>query len=283
MIRIRKIAFVGGDKRQLYMKRYFDSLGFETHAFAANGINFIDENFIENTDAVIFPLPFEDKNGYIFSNTDAKYKIKEIINIISENSSVFAGMISPRIECLFNENRLKVYDYFKREEIAIKNAVPTVQGILKTIFDNIDYTLFSSKCAVFGYGKIGKIVAETLHTLGAEVTVFARKESDIALAETKQLKSCRISEKSSVINSFDIIINTVPAMMIDENILKKLKKNVLIIDVASAPYGVDYEQAKKLGINALLCPSLPGRTAPVNAGIILAEGVLNIMKEENYV
>ena len=279
---IKNISFIGGDKRQIYMQSFFENLGYKTEAFAANGNERINKSIISNSDAVIFPLPVTDKSGNISSNSEIKYKITDIAGLITEKTIVFGGMLSEKNKQLFSEKRIKVYDYFAREDVAIRNAVPTVQGILKTIFNNIDYTLFSSKCAVFGFGRIGKAIADALFALGADVTVFVRKESDVALIGAKRLNACKISEKDNIISAFDIIINTVPAMMIDKSTLLKVSKNVLIIDVASAPYGVDFAEAEKEGIKAMLCPSLPGKTAPVSAGKILARGILNIMKEEGY-
>lgn len=278
MKRIKSISFIGGDKRMIYMRQCFDFLGYQTFALT----NLIDESIIKNSDAVIFPLPISDKEGNITSNSEIKYKISDIAGMISNESIAFGGMISEKTKQIFSENGIKIFDYFKRDEVVIKNVIPTVQGILKTIFNNIDYTLFSSKCAVFGYGRVGKITAETLASLGADVTVFARKKSDLALAEAKRHKAVNMLEKANVISEFQIIINTVPSLIIGKEMLSKAKKNVLIIDIASAPYGVDFDEAKRLKINALLCPSLPGKTAPVTAGKILSEGVLNIMKEEGY-
>lgn len=258
------------------MKDYFDELGFNTCIASEAEKNIINPK----SDAVIFPLPIIDKSGNI---SGTEHKPDKYFELFSENTIAFGGMISQNIIQHFREKNIKIYDYFSREEVAVKNVVPTVQGILKTILSNIEYTLSGSRCAVLGYGKVGKMTADTLATLGAEVTVLARKKSDIALAETRHHNAIQISEKNDYLKSFQIIINTVPSMIIDRKSLLLIDRNTLIIDIASAPYGVDFEEADRLGIKALLCPSLPGKTAPITAGRILAEGVLNIMKEVSYV
>lgn len=107
------------------------------------------------------------------------------------------------------------------------NAVPTVQGILKAIIDNTEFTINSSKCAIFGYGRIGSLTADILSSIGAKVTVCARKYSDLAKATSKGLDSCFIKDFSSIADEFDIIVNTVPAVIINRDILVKLKKSVL--------------------------------------------------------
>ena len=73
-----------------------------------------------------------------------------------------------------------------------------------------------------------------------------------------------------------------PSVIIKREILEKIRTETLIIDVASAPYGTDFAVASELGVNAMLCSSLPGKVAPKTAGEIIADGVLNILKEEYY-
>ena len=70
--------------------------------------------------------------------------------------------------------------------------------------------------------------------------------------------------------------------MIDRKILENVKSDCLVIDVASAPFGTDFATAYELGINAIQCPSLPGKVAPKTAGRIIADGIINMMKECEY-
>jgi len=54
---------------------------------------------------------------------------------------------------------------------------------------------------------------------------------------------------------------------------------VVIIDIASAPGGVDYGAAERLGRKAILAPSLPGKVAPRSAGQMLGRLLPRIIKE----
>ena len=114
------------------------------------------------------------------------------------------------------------------------------------------------------------------------MTVCVRRPSAIALAAVNGLGGCLISDFYKSADRYDIIINTVPAQVIDRKILKNVRPDCLIIDVASAPYGTDFAAAHELGINALQCSSLPGKTAPKTAGRIIADAVINILKEREY-
>ena len=68
-------------------------------------------------------------------------------------------------------------------------------------------------------------------------------------------------------------------MLFDEYMLNKLRKDTLMIDLASKPGGVDFNIAGKLGLKVIWALSLPGKVAPVSSGEIIAGTVLNILKE----
>lgn len=286
MKKINSFIIIGGDRRQLYMADYLDSLGYKTDIYGLPETNRkcitdIRKNMTDY-DCVILPLPFTKDGKYIYSFIPVKENLDEILSSINYNQIVFAGMVSRNFEMKAEKKKVRIHDYFSREDVTVMNTVPTVQGILKVIFDNIDYTVHSSKCAVFGFGRVAKLTAETLSSLGADVTVCARKSGDIALAETKGLKGVYISDFKDFAKNYDILINTVPSLVINREILENLRKECLIIDVASSPFGTDFTTALGLGLNAVQCSSLPGKVAPKTAGKIIADGILNIIKEEYY-
>ncbi len=286
MKKIKSFLIIGGDSRQLYMADYLESLGYTVSIYGLP-----EENrkcpkdvkaLISENDAVILPLPVSKDGKFVFSLVPMKETVDDIVSCLNENHIVFGGMFNKGIETKISKKGAKFYDYFRREDVTVMNTVPTVQGILKVIIDNIDYTIHSSKCAVFGYGRVGRITADILKSLGADVTVCARKYGDTAVAACKGIEGCFISDFNRIAGEFDIIINTVPAIVINRNIIERLSKNCLIIDVASAPFGTDFAAAAEFGIKALQCSSLPGKVAPKTAGKIISDGILNILREEDY-
>lgn len=277
---------IGGDSRQIYLSEYLKKLGKNVfiYGLAEKSLKCVNDlkATIVGCDVIIFPLPVSKDNKSVFSVVTMKESLEEILNCIGEEKLVFGGMVTKGMESKLKKNGAKVFDYYKREDVTLMNTVPTVQGILKEIFENIDYTVHSSRCAVFGYGRVAKITADVLRSLGADVTVCVRKGSDISLAQINGLKGCYICDFFKFSNDFDILINTVPSLVIDRKILENVNKNCLIIDVASAPFGTDFSTAFEFGIKALQCPSLPGKVAPKTAGEIIGNGIINIMKEEGY-
>ncbi len=286
MQKSKNIIIIGGDSRQLYMADYFENAGFNVSVYGLpeKGRKCVSDikSAINQSEIIVLPLPATKDGKFITSQIPMRESIDEITACINENHFVFAGMISKGLEAKILKKTNRIFDYFKREDVTIKNTIPTAQGILKTMIDNIEYTIHSSKCAVFGYGRVARVTADILSSIGADVTVCVRKSSDIATAEIKGLSGCLISDFHTISHKFDIIINTVPSVVINRRILENVRTDCLIIDVASAPYGTDFAAAFELGLNAVQCPSLPGKVAPKTAGKIIADAIISILKEEDY-
>lgn len=159
------------------------------------------------------------------------------------------------------------------------NAVPTAEGAIEIAISETPVTIHGSKCLVLGYGKIGKILTKDLYGMGAITYAAARKYADLAMIEGHGYEPLQMSTLKGRINEFDIIFNTVPALILDDEVLSKVQKDALIIDLASKPGGVDFEAAKKYGLRVIWALSLPGKVAPITSGAIIKDTIMNIINE----
>src|SRR5699024_10494371 len=137
-------------------------------------------------------------------------------------------------------------------KIAVKNGIATAEGAIMEAIRSSDINLHHSNCLVLGYGRCAKILAQKLEGLHAFVTVAARSEDALAYAEATGHGTILLNNMKDHISSFDYIFNTIPSKILDSHILKLVNPNVTIIDIASAPGGIDYEYSKNHDINALL-------------------------------
>lgn len=161
----------------------------------------------------------------------------------------------------------------------IPNAVPTAEGAIEIAIAETPITIHGSKSLVLGYGKIGKILSKDLYALGAQTYVEARKYADLAMIEGHGYEPLPLDNLKDHIHEFDIIFNTIPALILDDEILTKVKKDALIIDLASKPGGIDFDAAKAYGLKVIWALSLPGKIAPVSSGAIIKDTIMNIIKE----
>ena len=161
----------------------------------------------------------------------------------------------------------------------IPNAVPTAEGAIEIAIAETPFTIHGSKSLVLGYGKIGKILSKDLYALGAQTYVEARKYADLAMIEGHGYEPLPLDNLKDHIHDFDIIFNTIPSLILDDEILAKVKKDALIIDLASKPGGIDFDAAKSYGLKVIWALSLPGKIAPVSSGAIIKDTIMNIIKE----
>ena len=134
--------------------------------------------------------------------------------------------------------------------------------------------LNESNVLITGYGRCAKTLLKKLEALCLNVCVTARKENDVFAAKLNGFDSFIISEMVGRIGKYNIIINTVPAMVLGREILSKLSPNTVVIDIASKPGGVDFEYCAKNRIKAIHALSLPGKYSPRSTAMFLCKLLL---------
>ncbi len=262
MMYSKSILICGGDKRQKYMYEYMVENGLDVKTFGLFYNDMEDIDNIVNFDVVILPVPVTRDGVYL--NSERVVKLDDVLGRLKKTQIVLGGMHSG------------VVDFCKLESFQMRNAVPTAEGAIQVAMENTDALISNSNCAVFGYGRIGKVLSGMLKNLGADVTVYARKERDIELACAFGCKTGNIYVPDGIEN-VDVIFNTVPETVIGGDVLCRTKKDVLIVELASKPYGTDLEGASKMGRNVIVASGLPGKVAPKTAGKILYEVIMDIL------
>lgn len=282
------ISVIGGDLRQLTLAKMLAADGFKVTVYGFK--NQLTDEKIEQTaditaaldnEIIILPVPVSfDGININTPYSDDNVSLKELTDNINPLSLVFGGRISSELADTLSQKGIKHRDYMARDELAIRNAIPTAEGAIEIAISETPITIHNSKCLVLGYGKVGKILARSLYALGAKTYVEARKYADLALIEGHGYYPLSVKEAKSRLGEFDIIFNTIPALILGEEELKRVTPDTLIIDLASKPGGVDFEIAKQLGVHVIWALSLPGRVAPLTAGIIIKDTICNMIAEE---
>lgn len=277
------VAFIGGDKRQLYAAKALLKQGYTVYLVGFDKLKHSGELHITDFDtalkkAEIFIFPVTGVRG---TAVPCNYSENEIIladNLLEQLKSkiVFCGK-SDSLQCLSSE--LRINDYLRREEFAVANALPTAEGAVQIAMEQYQGTIFGSRCLVVGYGRIGKILSRMLRALNGDVTVSARKADHFRYIQADGNKAMKTQDIDSLEN-FDIVFNTVPKLVVDKQVLAKTNSETLIIDLASLPGGVDFDTAEKLGVKAIHALSLPGKCSPKAAGEIISDTILDMIKEE---
>ncbi|MDD6735935.1 MAG: dipicolinate synthase subunit DpsA [Clostridiales bacterium] len=273
------IYVIGGDLRQITVADLLKKEGFDVYSVGLSENNF-DLCCLRNADYIVLPIPVSYDNVYINAPlSKMRISVSEVLDSISENCFVFGACISDEISSELVHRKIAFADYYKREELIIKNAIPTAEGAIEIALSEMPVTLFESRVLITGYGRVGKVLAERMAALGADVTVSARKCSDFAWINERGFRAIHTNELIESVDKFDLIVNTIPAVVLTEEVLEKVSGDTLVIDLASKPGGVDFNTAKRLGKNVIWALSIPGKSAPITSGRIIKETIMNILAE----
>ncbi len=265
-----KITIAGGDLRMITVGRLLAEDGFEC---AGSGVKTKAEllSALKNADAVIFPMPCS-KSGFLNApDLQEKISLDEVISACGEKALIIGGYIPSGYK--------NVVDYALREELLLKNAVPTAEGAVALAMQELQTTLHGSNALVVGFGRIGSYLASLLKGFGAKTTVVARSLKSRAQAAMLGVDAVGFDEFEASLSNADVVFNTVPFTVIGENELNALRYGVAVIDLASLPGGVDEVAAEKHGAKLIRALALPGKVAPETAGRIIYETVISILRE----
>jgi len=226
------------------------------------------EECLKSSNTIIGGIPLS-KDSVLVNSPYSSNLIKlEEIYQKAENKTFIAGGIPVQ----FYENKtMNNIDLLQSEELTILNAIPTAEGAIKIAIEETEKTIHESNILIFGFGRIGKILCESLKSLGANIYCVARKEADLAWIREKRYIPVTYENIEKYAENIDIIINTVPTLVVEEKTIKKLKKDSLIIDLASNPGGVDKNIAKRYKIKVITALGIPGKIAPLTAAKYIRE------------
>ena len=276
------VLILGGDKRELELYSYLKKMGAQVLliGFDAFENDTLSEPYynisksIKVSQVIITPLTGIESNGTIYAPYSRHYiNIFDaaILKSFTAGSILIAGYLDDTVKKRLKKQNLITCETREMDEISILNAVPTAEGAIQYAMEQSEITIHNSASFVLGYGRCGKVLATTLQALGAQVTVLVRRPEILAWVEVYKMKPLMLNDLPKYISKADFIFNTIPFPILTGDILCHVKKDSLIIEIASYPGGIDMEAAKRLNIHTCVLPGLPGKIAPKTAGTILCK------------
>ena len=295
-----KTAVLGGDRRQLYAVMHLAEAGAKIYTSGID-ISLLPKikqktifceaspsEALKDASVIILPFPVSadgvhvnaplDKNGEL-----GDVKLLSLLRLAKENAIFIGGKIPEHFEAKLREEGHRVYDLLSIESLETKNAYITAEAALSIAMNTLSRTVSGAKIAITGFGRISKQLARLFASLGAFVTIAARKDGDLAYAETLRYKTVKIEGDGwceSLTDGYDMIFNTVPHRIMGRDFLETIDKKTVLVELASVPGGFDLVAAHELGSNISWAPSLPGKYAPESAGELIAESIIKIINEE---
>lgn len=285
-----KIAIIGGDLRTIKLATMLANDDNEIYVYGLEKSEDLKsiknivkcetiESATNNVEIVIGPIPFS-SNGTTINTpfSDKEITVKEFMHSINAKLLI-AGGISSEVYGMANDEYVEVIDIMKREELAVLNTIATAEGTIQIAIENTNKNLHGSEVLILGFGRIGKVLARKLAGLSVKVTCAARKDEDLAWIQAYGHKAININNLGENLSKYDIIVNTVPNMILTEERLKFVDNECLLIDLASNPGGIDKKAVKDRNLKFIWALSLPGKVAPITSAEFIKDTIYNILKE----
>lgn len=306
-------AIIGGDKRQIYMAKNLLQKGYSLITYGLNisdsdltdvykskkdsgKINIFGasldclekediyadflkakslEEAIEASNVILTPIPItKDKKTILSTSNEEDLTLVNLMEYLTKDHILYGGCLTKELIDHCQSLGITYCDFMGVEEITLFNTIATAEGTIVEAIKNSNINLHGSSCLILGYGRCAKTLAEKLKPLCGSITIAARSNLALASASTSSFNVLSLTELEDHISEYQFIFNTIPAMILNKNLLEACQSDVVIIDIASNPGGVDFQAADTLGLNAQLCLGIPGKYAPKASADFLIEYLL---------
>jgi dipicolinate synthase subunit A len=282
-----KIAVIGGDKRSVLLCSLLWQDRHRVHSYGLERAELPAEipksgclqSCLYGSDCVVLPVPAE-KNGLINAPFAAQpLRTDELLSALWPGQLLIGGKLSREMCMVAAAQGQQVADIMQRRGFTVGNAALTAEGAIERLMESSPRSIWGSRILVTGWGRVAKLLALRLHALGAVVTVAARKDGDRAMAKALSMEAVDFIELEGLLPGFDFVVNTVPDLVLPEALLKRLRREAVLLELASAPGGFDTEAAEKLGLKLIAAPGLPGQCAPYAAAELIRDAIYGVIRE----
>ncbi len=266
----RSFAVIGGDLRQRSLLRQLRGLGFPASAYRVPDAEDRAPDLsgcLRGANVLILPMP-----------AGGGVPLADILDAAEPGALICGGMLDPA-EALLQARGISFYDYAKDEALLLQNAELTAEAALALLLERLPGPLAGSRILLCGFGRIGKLLARKLKALGADVTVSARKAQALELARILGYRRVTAGSWADAPAQYDGIVNTVPAPIIGPAQLPCIRRDCVLLELASLPGGFCAEAQALPGYCA--ARGLPGKYAPEAAAAIIRSAIFrNLNLEE---
>lgn len=277
---------IGGDDRLVELANIFSGKGYKTYTHGMDKTTNCQAENIESLEEavsmchiIIGPIPFSKEGKTVNSNYSGEpIEIENLFSKITAEKKLYFGALNKNCRELAEQYSIKYNDYYQDESYQILNTIPTAEGAIALMVSETERTVLGCNVLILGYGRIGKLLSGYAKALGAKVHVEARKDEDLTWIKSRGMNEIHLDNLRDTIGDMDIIVNTVPALLLDEAELKLVKKNALILDLASLPGGVNHTYARQIGIKSIHALGIPGKIAAKSSAEYIFDTIMKQLK-----
>jgi dipicolinate synthase subunit A len=289
------IGMLGGDKREQEIARLAAATGAQVRAHGfpwpergIMGVQHLNDPaaVLKGARFALFPIPGIAASGALFAPAAAAPIVPDraMLAGMAPRAHIILGWADTNLKANAATLSIELHEYEWDRSLMLQRTPAIIEGLLKIVIENTAITIHNANACVVGQGTIGAVLARYLVALGAHTHVAARNAEQRAAAYVAGATPHLLGDLAALAPSLDLVFSTVPSRVVGEDVLSRLPKTALIVDLAAPPGGVDFEAAKRLGLNVIWGRGL-GSRAPVTVGASqwggIRERIETIVREES--
>ena len=234
-----RICCVHSTEAIQYAAAYLHKWGFDVTSFPDT-----------STTHLLLPVPTFPAAEVFLSDTRTK---------LSTDLQISGGNLGDRL------SKYQVVDFLKDPYYLAENAAITARCAIEIVEKQKGASLLGCPVLIIGWGRIGKCLSYFLYSIGATVTVAARKDTDRAMIRALGFRDTSIEDVATQLKQYPVILNTVPVMVLPD---METRPDAIILELASQP-GMS-------GANIIDARGLPNKMAPEASGKLIAETFIRL-------
>ena len=219
-----------------------------------------------------------DRKNRLMMNNETRVIEENIFKHLKKDCFVLTLIHNDYLQELSNEYHFHYKALLDEEEFVYKNSILTAEGLISYLIIHRRYPIYHSHIIVLGFGNCAKLIIHYLQSMNAKITVAVRNK--LLKKDIEEIGCSYCDLKDVNLDETDILINTIPNIVIEKDKLDLAKKDIMIVDIASYPYGIDHHYALSIGLNSQILPSIPNKYAYGYAGKMIADEIERMIEHE---
>jgi len=270
------VGMLGGDKREQEIARRAAATGAQVRAHGfpwpepgIPGVQHLSDPaaVLAGARFALFPIPGIAASGALFAPAAPAPIVPDraMLAGMAPRAHIILGWADKSLAAHCDALSIELHEYEWDRSLMLQRTPAIIEGLLRIVIENSEITIHDAQACVVGQGTIGAVLARYLVALGAHTHVAARNPEQRSAAYVAGASPHALEELPALAPSLDFVFSTVPSRVLGEDVLSRLPKWALIVDLAAPPGGVDFDAAKRLGLRAIWGRGL-GSRAPVTVG-----------------
>ena len=194
--------------------------------------------------------------------------------------TVVGGSQSNEIFDALGKRNITYVNLLENEAYAVKNAKLTAEAALSLVIAATDKSIYENDILILGCGRVGKATALLFGRLGVKVSIATFNKDEFAACALYADKAFFEYGFSKYIQDYDVIINTIPNLILDGGILEKIKPETIILELASVNC-LDKDKIGGCQFQYIPAPGLPAKYSAAAAANLILDIIIKQWKKEN--